>query len=169
MTISLASQTSLRSANSVKTIYNDTNSIILSRESKIASAFDKVLFPSVIKNGIFERDADGFINPTPKWVIGYDYDNDVEITSQLAAGIHMQILPYYTKPNRVINATILNTSIINAPRIYRWNNSEYILMSGTYNLVTGHIEGAVLREFARYTDVWQGATIPEIKEESKMN
>lgn len=158
----------LRSVNRVVTNYNDYNNLILTRNPKLASTFEHTLFPSFIKNGIFDM-YDGKVEPTPKWVIAYDYDNDVEVVSQLAAGIHMQILPYYTKPNRVINATIVNASLIGYNPRYVWEGREYLLMSGTYNLLNGNIDGAVLREFARYTDVWQGATLPDIKEESTKN
>ena len=155
----------LRSVNRVNTIYNDANNLILSRDPKIAPAFDRVLFPSFIENGIFEKVGEN-INPTPRWIIAYDYDDDEEVMSQLAAGIHMQLLAYYTKPNKVINGTILNADLTSPPTIYRWDDREFVLMSGTYNYATGQIEGAVLREFARYDDIWQGASIPEIKEES---
>ena len=123
------------------------------------------MFPSFINNGIFEAKG-STIQPTPKWQIAYDYNKDVEVYSQLAAGIHMQMLPYYAKPNKVINATVLNTDLVTYNPRYVYDGREYLLMSGTYNYLTGHLEGAVLREFARYDDIWQGATIPEIKEES---
>ena len=158
----------LRSVNRVNTNYIERNNLILTRSPKLGSSFDSVAIPSFIKNGIFDI-YDGRVEPTPKWVIAYDYDNDVEVVSQLAAGIHMQILPYFTKPNRVINATILNKNLIDDNPLYVWEGREYLLMSGTYNLLNGNIDGAVLREFARYTDVWQGATLPDIKEESTKN
>ena len=158
----------LRSVNRVVTNYNEYSNLILHRSPKLGPTFEHTLFPSFIKNGIFNM-GDGKVEPTPKWVIAYDYDNDVEVVSQLAAGIHMQILPYFTKPNRVINGTILNADLINYNPRYVWDGREHLLMSGTYNLLNGRIEGAVLREFARYNDIWQGATLPDIKEESTKN
>lgn len=157
--------TALRSLNRVITKYNDTNSLILNRDPKFTSAFESTLYPSFIQNGIFER-YNGEIRPTPLWEVAYDYEEDVEIYTQLSAGIHMQLLPYYTKPNRVINATIVGADLRKYNPRYVWDGREYLLMSGTYNLITGRIDGAVLREFARYDDIWQGANIPEIKEES---
>lgn len=158
----------LRSVNCVVTNYNEYSNLILHRSPKLGPTFEHTLFPSFIKNGIFDM-YDGKVEPTPKWVIAYDYDNDVEVVSQLAAGIHMQILPYFTKPNRVINATIPNKNLIDYNPLYVWEGREYLLMSGTYNLLNGNIDGAVLREFARYNDIWQGATLPDIKEESTKN
>lgn len=157
--------TALRSVNRVITKYNEVNNLILQRDPKLAPAFDRTLYPSFIQNGIFEK-ASGQIVPTPRWQIAYDYVNDVEVYSQLAAGIHMQLLPYYAKPNRVVNGTIVNRGLdYYNPRFF-YDGREYILLSGSYNCISGHLEGAVLREFARYDDIWQGANIPEIKEES---
>ena len=157
--------TALRSVNRVITKYNETNNLVLTRDPKLAPAFERTLYPSFIQNGIFEK-VSGEIRPTPLWQVAYDFDKDEEVYTQLAAGIHMQMLPYYTKPNRVINATIANADLVNYNPRYVYDGREYLLMSGTYNYLTGRIDGAVLREFARYDDIWQGATIPEIKEES---
>ena len=160
-----SSDTPLREVNRVNTKYIATNSITLSRSPKIGSAFDKVAIPAFVENGIFEK-VSGEIRPTPLWQVAYDFENDVEVYTQLAAGIHMQMLPYYTKPNRVINGTIVNRGLdYYNPRFF-YDGREYILLSGSYNCISGHLEGAVLREFARYDDIWQGANIPEIKEES---
>ena len=157
--------TALRSVNRVITKYNEVNNLILQRVPKLAPAFDRTLYPSFIQNGIFEK-VSGEIRPTPLWQVAYDFENDVEVYTQLAAGIHMQMLPYYTKPNRVINGTIVNRGLdYYNPRFF-YDGREYILLSGSYNCISGHLEGAVLREFARYDDIWQGANIPEIKEES---
>lgn len=157
--------TALRSVNRVITKYNEVNNLILQRDPKLAPAFERTLYPSFIQNGIFEK-ANGQIVPTPRWQIAYDYVNDVEVYSQLAAGIHMQLLPYYTKPNRVVNGTIVNRGLDYYNPRFLYDGREYILLSGSYNCISGHLEGAVLREFARYDDIWQGANIPEIKEES---
>ena len=162
ITLSVGSKVLLRSENTVITKYNDTNNLLLKRSPKVASAFDNVLFPDVIKNGIFERE-DFAITPTPLWNVSIGSGS---FTTQLAAGIHMQLLPYYAKPNNLISCTIVNGAANPPQCLYLWDGQEHLLMSGTYNYITGHLEGAVLREFARYDDIWQGATIPEIKEES---
>ena len=159
ISLNRARTTFLCSENHIKTKYNDTNNLILSRDPKLAPAVDPVVFPSYIKNGIFEK-LDYQILPTKSWeIIEGQY-------SQLAVAIHMQLLAYHTQPNEVLNGTILNAPEDFLRTIYLWGyHQEHILLSGSLNLLNGHIEGAVLREFLRYEDVWQGATIPEFKEE----
>jgi hypothetical protein len=35
-----------------------------------------------------------------------------------------------------------------------WRGKEHLLMAGRVNLVSGTMEGAELREFVRYEDMW---------------
>jgi hypothetical protein len=39
--------------------------------------------------------------------------------------------------------------------LYEWKGRKHILTSGTLNLLTGRMEGAVLREFTRYDHMWE--------------
>ena len=84
---------------------------------------------------------------------------------------HLQVLAYYAKPFNLISGTILNADITRAAAVYVWKGAEHILLSGRYNFLTGQIEGAMLREFYRYDDLWgdlQG-TIPAVDEGSRSN
>jgi hypothetical protein len=85
---------------------------------------------------------------------------------------HLQLLAYYAKPNNLISGTIVNGDVTRVACIYDWHGAEHMLISGTYNLLNGHIESAVLREFARYEDMWSdmaGADMPETEQESRSN
>ena len=155
---------SLREKNTVNTIYNADNNVILSRDPEIGPAFDKVALPEIIKNGIFYRNGDEIL-PARLWSWGGS-------EQQMAVWNHLQLLCYYAKPNNLISGTIVNADITRVAAIYEWNHAEHILVSGRYNFLNGHIEGAVLREFARYEDMWSevaGAAMPETEQDSRSN
>jgi hypothetical protein len=73
---------------------------------------------------------------------------------QLPVIIHKQLLCYHSKPNNVISGTIVNADMLKARAIWTWKDREHLLLSGSYNFLTGHVEGAVLREFIRYEDLF---------------
>lgn len=151
--------------NSVNTIYNADNNVILSRSPEIGPAYDRVSFPGFIKNGIFLRDGDEIL-PAKKW--GWSGGT----MQQMAVFNHLQLLSYFAKPNNLISGTIVNADITRVGVLYQWHGAEHMLMSGRYNFLNGFIENAVLREFARYEDMWSevvGAALPETEEEGTTN
>ena len=155
MEIAPQGQISLREVNRVNTRYDDANNVILTRNPQLASAFERTLYPSFIKNGIFQR-VDGSILPTPNWIIYEDAESGEQSISQLSTGVHMQMLPYYTKPNSVISCTIVNADMAHFTPLFKWRDAECMLMSGSLDFLNGHIESAVLREFERYDKTWYG-------------
>ena len=85
---------------------------------------------------------------------------------------HLQLLCYYAKPNNFISGTIVKTDVTRMGNIWMWHGAEHILVSGRYNFLNGHIESAVLREFARYEDMWtevSGVALPDTEQESRTN
>ena len=151
--------------NTVNTIYNADNNVILSRDPEIGPAYNIVALPGFIKNGIFYRSGDAIL-PARKWSWGSGSEQ------QMAVWNHLQLLSYYAKPNNLISGTIVNADITRAKAIYMWHGAEHILVSGTYNFLNGHIESAVLREFARYEDMWSevaGADLPDTEQDSRSN
>lgn len=133
--------------NTIKTIYNEDNNVTIVRNPKIAPAMNAVATPSVIKNGIFYKSG-GVVYPATEW----NWRGGEP--TQMGVLIHKQLLCYYAKSNNLITGTIVNADLNNMRTIYMWGDKEHILISGTYNLLNGHIEGAVLREFLRYEDMW---------------
>lgn len=156
----------LRERNSVNTLYNENNNVILSRDPQLAPSFEVIGLPVFIKNGIFERNGDAIL-PTKTWQI---MDG---LTSQMSVGVHMALLAYYAKPNNLITGTIVNSGL-RFGRLYNWNGVDHMLLSGTYNYLNGHIEGAVLREFATFDSIWggsssSGASLPDTEQKSTSN
>lgn len=144
LTLSKAKSTALLEKNTVKSIYNEGNNVILSRDPKLGAAFNYVALPQFINNGIFYRD-NGEILPAKAWAWQGGKPQ------QLAVYNHLQLLSFYAKPNNLISGTIVNADITKGLTIYEWRGVEHLLLSGNYNLLTGYIDGAMLREFARYS------------------
>lgn len=151
----------LRERNSVNTLYNENNNVILSRDPQLAPSFEVIGLPVFIKNGIFERIGDAIL-PTKTWQI---MDG---LTSQMSVGVHLALLAYYAKPNNLITGTIVNSGL-RFGRLYNWNGVDHMLLSGTYNYLNGHIEGAVLREFATFDSIWGGSSLPDTEQKSTSN
>ena len=141
---------SMLEKNTVNTKYNENNNIKLSRTPSLAPAFDEVAVPGLIENGIFNKDGGSYV-PAPEWMWPYRQD---ETPMQLPAIVHKQLLCYHSKPNNLISGTIVNADLLHLRAIWTWKGKEHLLMSGSLNYLTGHIEGATLREFVRYEDLF---------------
>ena len=156
---------SLLEKNTVNTNYQDENNVILNRDPELAPAFNTVALPAFIKNGIFYRSGDSVL-PARSW--GWSGGSK----QQMAVWNHLQLLSYYAKPNNLLSGTIVNADVTRVAVIYDWHRAEHILVSGRFNFLTGHIESAVLREFARYEDMWSevaGADMPATEQNSRSN
>jgi hypothetical protein len=156
---------SLCAKNNVNTNYNEKNNVIISRTPELAPAMDEVPFPVAIKNGIFYK-SDGVYLPAKAW----NWDGGTP--QQMAVYNHLQLLCYHSKPNNLITGDIVNADVIKTAAIYVWGGAEHLLISGTYNYLNGRIEGAVLREFVRYDDMWgdvTGSSLPDVQTDSTTN
>lgn len=161
----ISQQTPIREKNTVNTLYNADNNVILSRDPELGPAFDRVALPDFIKNGIFYREGNEVL-PARLWAWSGGSNQ------QMAVWNHLQLLCYYAKPNNFISGTIVKTDVSRMGNIWMWHGAEHILVSGRYNFLNGRIESAVLREFARYEDMWtevSGAGLPDTEQESKTN
>ena len=138
---------SLCETNNVNTNYDADNNVILSHNPEIAPALNEVPFPNVIKNGIYVKSGSAYL-PAKEWAWSGG------TAQQMAVYNHLQLLCYHAKPNNVISGDIVNVDFLNMERIYSWGGAEHILVSGSYDFISGRIAGAVLREFAWYDSMW---------------
>lgn len=141
---------SLMEKNTIKTVYNEGNNVVLKRSPELGPAYDPVLFPGLIKNGIFKPENNA-LRPAKEWSFGS------EEPAQLGVLIHKQLLCYHSKPNNYITGNIVN-GMLGLSCNWIWHEKEHILISGSLNLLTGQIQNAVLREFIRYEDMWKNET-----------
>lgn len=140
---------SLMEKNKVTTKYNEANNVRMTRDPELGPAYDAVAFPALIKNGIFRKEGDIY-KTAAEWEWQYEGGDAV----QLAVLIHQQLLCYHSKPNNVLTGDIVNADMLNPRVVWTWKGAEHLLLSGSYNFLTSRLEGAVLREFVRYEDMW---------------
>ena len=141
----------LLTTNNINTNYNEKNNVILTRSPKIAPAMDKPFMVGVIKNGIYRKEGTRYF-PTRLWSWN---GNGAQ---QMAVYNHLQLLCYHGKPNNILTGNIVNADITDFAKIYRWNGTEHIIVSGVLNLISGFIENAQLREFVHYDAMWGDLT-----------
>ena len=151
MQLSSTDALSLCETNNVNTVYIEGNNVILDHNPEIAPALNDVPFPNIIKNGIFVKDGAAYL-PAKEWAWRGG------TPQQMAVYNHLQLLCYHAKPNNVITGDIVTSDFVNLECIYEWGGAEHLLVSGTYNFISGRIESAVLREFAWYESMWGDAS-----------
>lgn len=136
----------------VRTNYDDKNNITLNRTPAFGCNPSAYTVPSEIANNIYVRNQDGQLIGSEAW---YWHDNDDR--RPLTALIHQQILCYYSKPNNVLSGELIGTDgrALSLDSLYVWRGVRHQLMAGALNILTGRIEGAVLREFKRYDEMWE--------------
>lgn len=131
------------------TNYDKKNNIRLERSIAYGFTNAQIVSPRIVKNGMFLRDADDWYTNSDEWVFGtYAAPNPLPVLT------HQQILAYYAKPNNVLTGE-LATPNPTFDALYEWRGTKHLLMSGALNILTGRMEGAVLREFCRYDQMWE--------------
>lgn len=146
----VAESSLIESKTNIVTKYNNSNSLILTRDSSfgfnMAAPFGS---PAAIQNGMYIPTPDEWYAPSDEWVF---HSNGTP--TPLPVLTHQQLLAYYAKPNNVLTGELATPNpTFNA--LYEWGGVKHLLMSGALNILTGRMEGAVLREFYRYDYMWE--------------
>lgn len=152
----------LMEKNTITTKYNEENNVRMSRSPELGPAYDEVVFPALIKNGIFRKDGNLY-KPAPTWKWNTDEDYDA---AQLAVLVHKELLCYHSKANNLLTGDIVNADMIDPRTIWKWKGKEHLLLSGSYNFLSSQLEGASLREFVRYEKMWLPHTDIDVAEVS---
>lgn len=156
-------ESSMLETNRVNTNYDESNNVIISRNPAFAPAYNEVPFPQIIKNGIFLLRDSAYV-PAKGW----SWPGGTP--QQMAVYNHLQLLCYYAKPNNVITGDIVNANLGDIRALYLWHGREHLLQGGSLNFLNGRIEGAILREFNRYEDLWGDVTgdsgLPDVEQSS---
>lgn len=159
---------SLLKTNRVNTNFNESNNVIITRDPALSPAMNEVPFPQMIKNGIFVLQDSAYL-PAKLWAWAWSG----ETPQQMAVYNHLQLLSYYAKPNNVITGDIVNADLRDIRAIYVWHGREHLLQGGSLNFLNGRIEGAILREFNRYEELWGDVTgdagLPDVESTSTTN
>lgn len=132
----------------VTTKYNDRNNLRVHRNVKYGFNMGRVASPKSITNGMFVY-KDSWFDASDNWKF-----NANDAPQPLSVLIHQQLLSYYSKPNNVLTGELI-TKNPDFCSLYEWKGKKHIITSGNLNILTGRMENAVLREYARYDHLWE--------------
>lgn len=89
-------------------------------------------------------------------------------TKPFPALVHMQLLVNHLVPMQVLEGDCMVEGEIWPGGVYKYKGKRFLLLSGTYDFVSGRMQGVVLREFKEYSDVWpRGSAGPATDSKSK--
>lgn len=147
--IMLAGEGAVHAAKNSKTTtnYNSKNNLLIQRSAELAPNPNRPLAPQMIVNNIMVQDTTG-VTGAMNWTWGLGYED-----MPLSVMIHKQLLCYHAQPMDLLSGELVSDDCT-FDSLYTWNGKEYSLLSGSLNVLTGRIEGAVLREFMRYENLW---------------
>lgn len=142
-------ETTIPGSQKVTTIYNKRNNILIQRRLNYGFNPGEVASTHIIQNGMFIV-KDGWYDSAENWVFSRDSDADAK---PLPVLMHQQLLAYYSQPNSVLSGELATKNpLFNA--LYKWHDKLHLLISGTFNVISGRMENVVLREFMRYDHMW---------------
>lgn len=132
----------------VTTQYNAKNNIRIQRNAQYGFNMGEISSPKTIPNGLYVL-KDSWYYASDQWIF-----NLSDTPQPLSVLLHQQLLAYYSKPNNVLTGELATPDpLFNA--LYNWKGANHLLMSGSLNILTGRMEDAILREFARYDKMWE--------------
>lgn len=132
----------------VTTKYKETNNLVLNRTPRYASNPSFAISPLLMNNGIFVNKGN-LLFGSESWRF---YNSDTPLA--LSVLIHKQILAYNSKPNNILTGELV-VDDADFHSLYEWKGKKHLLTSGVLNILTGHIENVTLREFERYSKLWE--------------
>lgn len=157
-------QTALQS-NKVTTINNNDYNVLLTR---------RPLFGALSREMGFVRPSNYLAGLYYYRFVGADaalFPYQVRFTDEVATVplpvlVHQQILCYYFGAARVLSGSCapVNKARFAFDKLCVYKGVSYLFQGGTLDLFSGIITGAVLREYASYSDLWAGGA-PEYSED----
>lgn len=137
--------------NKVTTKYDERNNVILERQPAIGCLNFDSTSPNQVINGVY--------SPTLGRPASREWrmSDEDDTTYQLPVLLHKQLLAYHSRANNVLTGEMIVDNLKALPSfdcLWQWRGKEHLLMAGRVNLVRGTMEGAELREFVRYEDMW---------------
>ena len=131
----------------VISIYDESYNNLIIRNPALGAG-PVVLSAKVIKNGIYLPET-GYPPATPWNWPGEDLSTELQVL------IAQQILLYNSKPNNMLTGTLLDAvEVLKVPSLWEYNGKKHILISGSLDLLTGHLEDVKLREYVRWPELY---------------
>ena len=131
----------------VISIYDESYNNLITRNPALGAG-PVVLSAKVIKNGIYLPEAS--YPPATPW----NWPGE-DLTTELQVLIAQQILLYNSQPNNLLTGTLLDAvEVLKVPSLWEYNGKKHILISGSLDLLTGHLEDVKLREYVRWPELY---------------
>lgn len=112
-----------------------------------------------------------YYRPNPDTIAPYPYNvcwDGENAKKPLPALIHMQLLVNHLLPMQVLNGDCQVEAEVWPGGTYKYKGKRFLLLSGSIDIVSGRMQGVVLREFKEYSDVWpRGSAGPATESKSK--
>lgn len=156
--VSLSSSVFLGS-NKVRTVNNTAYNVKIERKPLLGALSKNVGFfsPANYQNGLFYYPGSNVaprLYPYKVHFTGQTSANDIP----LPVAIHEQILCFYFGAARVLSGRLapINKAMMRFDRVFLYKGVKYLLQGGTFDMFSGIVESAVLREYAVFDDLWTG-------------
>lgn len=141
-------------SDTVKTVNNEQYNVRCTRNPRFGCLSQSVgfVYPSNYRNAFFYLDSNGFPQAAPylwKWT---DRSTKLGFPVQVA----LQILQYHATPLEVLEGATGMVDKINRITFddsYVYKGLAHLLLSGNYDLMTARFDSAILRAYARFSNV----------------
>ena len=131
----------------VISLYEDSFNNLITRNPALGAG-PVALSAKVIKNGIYLPES-GYPPATPWNWPGEDVQTELQVL------IAQQVLMYNSKPNNLLTGTLVSDSeLLRLSSLWSYNGKKHILISGTMNFTTGHLEDVKLREYLPWSELY---------------
>lgn len=150
--LELSKDTSMLESNKVTTINNESYNIRADRSAEIGPLSRTVAFitPQSYVNALWYKSDAGEVSQFP-----YDvhFDNEVDNTFPLPVLVHKQMLMFHHVAMEVLSGECLTTKSMRFDYRYAYKGVDFLVQSGTLNLLTGRMESVTLRQYIAYEDI----------------
>lgn len=132
----------------VKVEYDDKNNNLIERSSELLAPLQSYGLPGYVINGIYLPE-NGYPPARPWHWPGEDVKTELQVL------VAQQILMYNSKPNNILTGSLIaEGEILRFPAIWKYGGRNHILVSGTMDLLTGHLEDVKLMEYVDWKDLY---------------
>lgn len=159
ISVTLPEDLSLLKKLTLTTNYSDRYAVRLTREPEFSVNATELPEVAYIPNAILNEGAYQYRGLSDWiWLHGRDATGTLPQHTgvSLSRLIHQQLLAYHASPNNLLTGELVDVDHEHLfSTLYEWGGVKHLLLSGTYNVLTGRMENAVLRSFARYDQMWE--------------
>lgn len=151
----------------VTTVLDPAQNYTLKRDAKFGAVGARYKSDGTIRNGIFAASAgeNAFTD------VVFTDGTDTSSALPLAVACAMQIMAYHNKANSVLTGSFKMEGGGNPTlgEIWSYGGRKFLLQGGTWDILSGIINGAVLREFDLFADVFPAISVSYTAKDGPVN